>query len=106
MPKHVLGKMIKEALKDKELAHATTFKQSIDGKDFFIHCQKYDCYVAKIMSTHGLVMEVEDHLTYQNINGKWTSFKYAELMSCHNRSKHWVDDVNNRGHESISLEDV
>ena len=62
--KHVPVQMIKEALKDKELGHATTFKQSIDGKVFFIHFQKDDCYVTKIMSTHGLVMEVEDRLNY------------------------------------------
>ena len=105
-PKHVPGQMIEEALKDKDLGHATTFKQSIDGKDFFVHCQKDDCYITKIMSTHGLVMEVEDHLTYRNINGEWTSFKYAEPMSRHNRSKHWVDDVNNRRHDPIGLEDV
>ena len=27
-------------------------------------------------------------------------------MSRHNRSKHWVDDVNNRRHDPIGLEDV
>ncbi len=46
-------------MKDKPLGHVETYKQSIDGKDFLIHCQKDDRYVTKIMSTHGLLTAVE-----------------------------------------------
>ena len=34
------------------------------------------------------------------------SFKYTEPISRHNNAKHWVDDVNNRRHAPIGLEDV
>ena len=33
-------------------------------------------------------------------------FNYVEYLSRHNRSKHWVDDVNNRRHDPIGLEQV
>ena len=33
------------------------------------------------------------------------SFNYTEPLSRHNRSKHWVDDVNNCRHDPIALED-
>jgi hypothetical protein len=45
-------------------------------------------------------------VTYRQIDGKWQSFKYAKYLSRHNRSKHWVDNVNNRCHNPIGLEDV
>ncbi len=34
----------------------------------------------------------------------WKSFKYTEPLSCHNRVKHWVDDINNCPHNPIGLE--
>ena len=34
------------------------------------------------------------------------TFKYAKYLSCHNHSKHWVDDVNNRRHNHIGLDQV
>ncbi len=58
------------------------------------------------MSTHGILNQVDDHVTYCNIDGEWKTFNYVELMSLHNCSKHWVDDINNRCHDPISLEDV
>ena len=105
-PKHVPGNQIDEFMKDKPLGDATTLKQCIDGKNFFVHSQKDDCYITKIMSTHGLIQPVDDHVTYRNIDGKWKTFKYIEPMSRHNHAKHWVDDVNNRRHDPIALEDV
>ncbi len=92
-------------MKDKELGYAEIYKQSIDGKNFFVHCQKDTDYVTKIMSTHGLVVQ-EDHTTFCCINGEWKRFKYVEPMSQHNKRKHCVDDVNNRHHDQIGLEDV
>ena len=71
-----------------------------------MHCQKDDTYVTKIMSTHGILKQVDDHTTYCYIDGEWKTFKYVEPMSRHNRSKHWVDDVNNKRHDPIGLEDV
>ena len=31
-------------------------------------------------------------------------FKYANYLSCHNHSNHWVDYVNNRRHDHIGIE--
>ena len=53
-----------------------------------------------------LVQEIPDHVTYRYINNEWKSFKYVEPMSRHNNAKHWIDDVNNRRHDPIGLEDV
>ncbi len=58
------------------------------------------------MSTHGILKQVDDHVIYRNIDGEWKTFNYVELMSHHNCNKHWVDDVNNRCHDPIGLEDV
>jgi hypothetical protein len=60
----------------------------------------------KIMSTHGLMTPVENHTTYWYDGGEWKSSKYCEPMSRHNHTKHWVDDINNSGHDPIDLEEV
>ena len=105
-PKYVPSDHITDHFKDSHLRYTETYKQDIDGKQFLIHCTKDDRYVTKIMSTHGLINKVADHRAYRQINGEWKSFKYAEPMSRHNKAKHWVDDVNNRRHDPIGLEDV
>lgn len=59
------------------------------------------------MTTHGLLSTIlEDHPTYRRVNGEWKSFKYVEPFSRYNKAKHWVDDINNRRHDPIGLEDV
>ncbi len=58
------------------------------------------------MSSHVLIQPVDDHITYQNIDGEWKFFKYIEPLSHHNCAKHCVDDVNNCHHDPIALEDV
>jgi hypothetical protein len=40
------------------------------------------------------------------VNGEWKSFRYAEPFSRHNKGKHWVDNVNNRRHDPIGLENT
>ena len=76
------------------------------GVPFNIHCTRDDRFVTKLMSTHGLLNEVPDHSTYCQKEGEWEKFKYSEYLSCHNHSKHWVDDVNNRRLDPICLEQV
>lgn len=105
-PKHVPGVQMEMEFFDKELGSGKTFVQTIENQKFLVHCHKDDRYVCKIMSTHGLMLPVDDHITHRYVNGEWKSFKYCEPMSRHNRSKHWVDDVNNRRHDPIGLEDV
>ena len=103
-PRHVPGDAIEEHFAEKEIGDVDCLKQTIDGKDFFVHCTKDDGYVTKIMSTHGLLAEVPDHRTRRVVNGEVKTFNYIEPLSRHNRAKHWVDDVNNRRHDPISLE--
>jgi hypothetical protein len=62
--------------------------------------------VSKIMSTHGMVETVQDHPTYRKMDGQWKTFKYTEPFSRYCKVKHWVDDVNNRRHDPIGLEEV
>jgi hypothetical protein len=87
-PKMVPGDYIDEYMSSKPLGHAESFVQNIEGKRFFIHCTKDRDYVTKMMSSHGVLDEIQDHVTYQHIDGKWQSFKYAEYLSRHNRAKH------------------
>ena len=56
------------------------------------------------MRTHRLLKEKPHHYTYWKKNGEWVTFKYAEYISHQNHSKHWVDDVNNRRHDTIGIE--
>ena len=105
-PKWVPGDYIDEYMRNKPLGHSETFVQLIDGIVFYIHCTRDADYVTKIMSTHGILDEIQDHPTWRLVDGTWKSFKYTEPLSRHNRSKHWVDDVNNRRHDPIGLEDV
>jgi hypothetical protein len=105
-PKHVPGNYIDEYMATKLLSHMETFVQVIEGKRFLVHCTKDQDYVTKIMSTHGVLDKIQDHETWRLMDGVWKTFKYAERFSLHNRAKHWVDDVNNRRHDPIGLEEV
>jgi hypothetical protein len=104
-PKFVPGDYIDEYMKDKPLGHSESFVQVIDGLTFYIHCTRDADYISKIMSTHGILDEIQDHVTWRLVDGVWKSFKYTEPFSRHHRSKHWVDDVNNCRHNPIGLEE-
>ena len=86
---------------DKDIGTRMTYKQVIEGIDFFIHCQKNDGYLHKIISTHGTVNEVHGHATFWMIRGECITFNYAEPHLGHNKAKHWVDEHNNRRHDPI-----
>ena len=56
------------------------------------------------MSTFGVLDEVPTHKTRRTTaGGVVTEFCYPEPVSCHNQSKHWVDDHNQRRHAPIDL---
>ena len=76
------------------------------GVPFNIHCTRDDSFFAKLMSTHVLINEVTDHSTYRQKDGEWVTFKYAKFIYRNNHSKHWADDVNNRRHDPIGIEQV
>ena len=110
-PVMVPGKYIDEYFSDKEIGYCETLEQIVNGVKFFIHCQKEENYVTKIMSCHGVLNRVEDHETLRsvtNADGSHSTirFKYPEPISHHNRAKHWVDDTNNRRHDPIALSAV
>ena len=105
-PKGCPGNLIDEYMEGKALGFVKKILQDMDGILFSIHCTRDDRFVTKLMSTHGLIKEVHDHKTYRQKDGEWVSLNYVEYLSRHNRSKHWVDDVNNRRHDHIGLEQV
>ncbi|KAL7425548.1 hypothetical protein ACHAXH_000046, partial [Discostella pseudostelligera] len=105
-PKGVPGDYIDGCMSNKPLGATESFVQDLQGTRFYIHCTKDRDYVTKIMSTHGLLDEIQDHPTWRLVDGQWKTFKYAEPFSRHNRAKHWVDDVNNRRHDPIGLEEI
>jgi hypothetical protein len=104
-PKFVPGDYIDQYMKDEPFGHSKTFVQLIDGITFYIHCTRDADYITKIMSTHGILNKIQDHVTWRLVDGVWKSFKYTKLLSRHNRSKHWVHNVNNCHHDPISLEE-
>ncbi|KAL7512283.1 hypothetical protein ACHAXN_012747 [Cyclotella atomus] len=84
----------------------SSYLQVIEGKKFLIHCHREDKYVQKIMSKHGMTVEVEVAEAWRrDKDGQWAKFNYTEPIANHVTSKHWVDDVNNRRHAPIDLED-
>ena len=107
-PKDVPGDHIDRYFDGKPLGYCKSLKQDMNGIPFYVHCCKDSRYVTKMMSTHGLLTTVPDHITYrQKPDGGWESFHYPMFLSNHNRSKHWVDDINNRHHgDPIGLEQV
>jgi hypothetical protein len=53
-----------------------------------------------------MIKMVQDHPTYQMVDGGWKSFKYTEPFSHYCKAKHWVNAINNCRHEPIGLEEV
>jgi hypothetical protein len=45
----------------KGLGETEMFVQTIEGVRFLVHCTRDSQYVTKIMSTHGLLEEIQDH---------------------------------------------
>ncbi len=105
-PRGVLGDAIDSYFDDHPLGHCETLVAEYDNVEFCIHCCRDLKYVSKIMSTHGMFEMWEDHPTYRKNDGSWKSFKYMEPFSRYSRAKHGVDDVNNRHHDPIDLEEV
>ena len=87
-PKGVPGEQIDKYFEGKPLGFVKTLRQDMEGIPFNVHCTRDDRFVTKLMSTHGLLAEVEDHKTYRQKDGEWVTFNYTEYLSRHNRSKH------------------
>jgi hypothetical protein len=104
-PKHVPGDYIDAYMMVKLLGMTERFVKELGGFRFFVHCTQDADSITKIMSTHGVFEEIQDHLMLRFVDGEWKTFKYARPFSCHNRAKHWVKDVNinNCRHDPIGL---
>ena len=91
-PVMVLGKYIDEYFSDKEIGYCETLEQIVNGVKFFIHCQKEENYVTKIMSYHSVLNQVGDHETLHYLTNadsySTIMFKYPEPISHHNQAKH------------------
>ena len=105
-PHSVLGDLIDGYFGNKDIGTVMTYKQVIERIDFFINCQKDDCYVTKIMSTHGTVNEVQGHAMFWMVRGEQIPCNYAEPHSGHNKANHQVDDHNNGGHDPIEIAEM
>jgi hypothetical protein len=104
-PRGVPGDEIIKHFEGKQIGEFECFVQEKEGKQFLIQCHKEDKYVCKVMSTHGS-MEETDRVAWRIGKDGWSSFKYTEAFTNHCIAKHWVDDVNNRRHAPIGLEDI
>eukprot|EP01082_Thalassiosira_pseudonana_P010906 g9889.t1 g9889 contig4:805493-806287(-) len=104
-PRGVPGDEINKHFEGKQIGEFECFVQEKEGKQFLIHCHKEDKYVCKVMLTHGR-MEETDRVAWRLGKDGWSSFKYTEAFTNHCIAKHWVDDVNNRRHSPIGLEDI
>ncbi len=102
----MLGDAIDSYFEDLPFGHCKTLVAEHNNVEFRVHCCWDLKHVSKIMSTHGMLETWEDHLTNRKVDRSWKSFKYTEPFSRYSRAKHWVDDVNNRCHDPIGLEEV
>jgi hypothetical protein len=105
-PKHVPGDFINQYMMAKPFGTTETFVQELGGLHFFVHCTCDADYVTKIMSTHGVLEEIQDHPTWRLLTGNGRRLSTQNPFSRHNRAKHWVDDVNNHQHDLIGLEEM
>ena len=105
-PKGCPGAQIDSYMDGKPLGFVKTSRQDTGGVPFNVHCTIDERFVTKLMITHGLLNKVPDNSTYRKKYGEWVTFKYAKYLSSHNYNKHWVDDVNNRRHYPIDIEQV
>ncbi len=103
-PKYVPGNKINNYFVRKELGETHTYEQEVDSIKYLIHCTRYDCYVSKIMSSHGILDEIQYYSTGCKVGGQLKSFKNLEPISHHNLEKHWVDDHNNCRHDLVGLD--
>ena len=93
-------------MEGKPLGFVKTLRQDMGGVPFNIHYTRDDRFSTELMSTHRLLNELPDHYTYWQKDGDWVTFEYAEYLSHHNHSNHWVDYVNNRRRDPIGIEQV
>ena len=75
-PKGVPGNHINEHLREDPLGYCKMLVQKVDGIHFLVHCCRDADWASKIISTHGMLDEIQDHSTYRKVDGSWRTFKY------------------------------
>ena len=64
----------KAFFENHQLGECETLMQSVDGIHFLIHCYGESNFVSKIMLTHGMLDECQEHKTWWKVDGHWQSF--------------------------------
>ncbi len=62
-PVLVLGKDIDKYFSNKQISYCEMLEQVVNEVKFFIHYQKEENYITKVVSCHGVLNWVEDHQT-------------------------------------------
>lgn len=74
--KFVPGDEINAYMMAKPLGHTKLFVQTLEDMRFYVHCTCISEYVTKIMSTHSVLEEIQDHPMWRFVDGEWKLFKY------------------------------
>jgi hypothetical protein len=104
-PRRVPGVAINMRFDDYELGRCKTLIAKHNNIPFMAHCCRDLKYVSKIMSTHDMLETVQDHPTFWKVDRRWKTFKHTEPFSRYLKVKHWVDNMNNRRHDTNGLEE-
>jgi hypothetical protein len=73
-PKHVPGDFIDVHMVGKRLGETKSYAQEINGTRFLVHCCRDADWTTKIMSTHRVLDENQDHPTWRLVDGEWKTF--------------------------------
>ena len=68
-PQGVPGNKIDEFFADRQIGECDTLMQTVNGVCFLVHCCQDSKYISKIMLTHGMLDECQEHKTWQKVNG-------------------------------------
>jgi hypothetical protein len=101
-PKGVPGDEIDRHFENKPLGYCEMLQVEIKGKQMFIHCMKEEKYVTKFMSNFGMVDKVPSHKT-RHTTAEGSVFCSPDLVSLHNKVKHWVNDHNQMRHSPFNI---
>ena len=74
-PRFGPGNAIDNYFDGKELGETMRYEQDIDAVKFLVHCTRDEKYVSKMMSSHGILDEIQDHSTGCCVGVVWKSFK-------------------------------
>ena len=101
--------MIKAYFADKDVGSVAALPGKLNGIPVWIHCMKEPDYITMMMSNYGTLERTGDTWSRSwiiGLNSHHVTFKYPELVCCHYKNRHHVDDHNKRRPQPISLEET